>query len=93
MSNKWKTSREQLFEMLNENDGEYSIKEIMRILEYTDMNSLINDFNFVVRKLKRNEKRVSVLPPRCLNCGYIVAQNSGELNVPSKCPNCHEERF
>lgn len=79
--------------MLNENQGEFSIKEIMRILEYSDLKSLINDFNFVARKLKRNRNKIYVKPPTCMACGYVVTQTSGELHIPSKCPNCHEERF
>ena len=78
---------------MNENDGEYHITELMRVLDYTDMNSLIDDFNFVARKLKRNGNKILVKPPTCMACGYIITQTSGKIHVPSKCPNCHEERF
>lgn len=93
MSQEWKTSRERLYDYLFEIEGEYDLKDIMRELEYTNIQSLIKDFNFISRNLKRNGKKISVMPSRCMNCGYVVSLNSGELRIPSKCPKCHEERL
>ncbi len=93
MSDMWKTSREKLFNFLAEGEGEYPIKEIMRALEYKNLESLLNDFNFISRKIKQESKRILIRAPVCLNCGYNVKLNSGELRIPSKCPECHGERF
>jgi len=93
MSQEWQTSREKLYDYLLTLEGEYDLKDIMKELEYTNIQSLLKDFNFISRNLKRNGKKISVRPSRCLNCGYVVSLNSGELRIPSKCPNCHEERL
>jgi predicted Zn-ribbon and HTH transcriptional regulator len=93
MSEMWETSRERLFDFLTDGEGEYHVKEIMRILEYKNIEALIDDFNFISRKIKQESKRILIKPPKCLKCGYNVKLNSGELRIPSKCPKCHEERF
>ncbi|MFO7796158.1 MAG: hypothetical protein ACQERB_12075 [Promethearchaeati archaeon] len=93
MSEEWQTSREKLYDHLIDSEGEYHIKDIMRDLKYTDINSLIQDFNFILRNLKRNGKKIYVKPPVCMNCGYEFSLNSGEIRIPSKCPKCHEERL
>jgi len=93
MSDNWKTDREKLYGWLTEAEGEFPIKEIMRDLEYTDIQSLVNDFNSLTHKLKRNGKNFLIRPSECLACGYVVKLNSGKLRIPSKCPNCHEERL
>ena len=89
----WKTSKERLYEWIFKVEGEFQLKEIMRDLEYKDLQALINDFNFVARNLKRNGKRISLTPIECLHCGYTIHFNSGKVKIPSKCPNCHQERL
>lgn len=86
-----KTNRERLYGWLTKAEGVFRIKEIMKDLEYTDIQSLVNDFNSLAHKLKR--KNFLIRPSECLACGYIVKLNSGKLRIPSKCPSCHEERL
>ncbi len=89
----WKTHKERLHDWIFEADGEFHVKDLMRELEYKDLQSLLDDFNFIARKLKREGKRISVSPVECLHCGYIMNFNSGSIKIPSKCPQCHQERF
>ncbi|MHA1688092.1 MAG: hypothetical protein ACTSUN_01970 [Promethearchaeota archaeon] len=93
MSDSWKTRKQKLFEWFRGVQGKYNIKEIIDILSYPNQQSFIDDFNFIARKLKRNGKKISIKPITCLKCGYRLNFNSGKVKIPSKCPNCHEERF
>ncbi|MBD3211272.1 MAG: hypothetical protein GF311_01595 [Candidatus Lokiarchaeota archaeon] len=93
MSQEWQTTKERLYDYLVDVEGEFDLKELMKELEYTNTQALIEDFNIISHNLKRNGKKISVYPPRCMNCAYVVSLNSGALRIPSKCPNCHEQRF
>lgn len=89
----WKTSREKLYDWFSNAEGEFHIKEIMKELEYGDIQSLVKDFNSIVPKLKRKGKGIAIRPSECVECGYVLTLNSGELRIPSKCPKCHQERL
>ncbi|MHA1803864.1 MAG: hypothetical protein ACTSU4_04960 [Promethearchaeota archaeon] len=93
MSIEWKTRKEKLLEWFRGVQGKYHLKEIMDALSYPNLQSFIDDFNFIARKIKREGKKISIQPITCLKCGYQQHFNSGKLKIPSKCPQCHEERF
>lgn len=44
------------------------------------------------RSLKHSGERLSVLPPRCLKCGFVFVDRE-RLRKPSRCPECKSERL
>ncbi|MHA1196115.1 MAG: transcriptional regulator [Promethearchaeota archaeon] len=89
----WKTHRQKLYEFLENLEGEMKLESLMEQLEYSDKKALIKDLNRIAKNLKRSGKKLLINPPKCKKCGYIFKLKSGSLKVPSKCPQCHEERI
>jgi predicted Zn-ribbon and HTH transcriptional regulator len=91
--NTWNTRRQKLIKILNEREDVIELKSIMRELEYPNKRTLVEDINDIASTLKSEGKQLLVKPPSCIACGYIFNLKNSKLKIPSKCPNCREERI
>jgi hypothetical protein len=69
------------------------LKAILRELEYPGKKRLINDIKHIAKTFKHKGLQILVRPASCKACGYQFDQKGLTLKIPSKCPECKEERI
>ena len=62
-------------------------------LEYESKYSLIEDIQSIAKSVRNEGKVLLVEPPRCYACGYEFEIHEGKMKIPSKCPECKEQRI
>ncbi|MBD3195978.1 MAG: transcriptional regulator [Candidatus Lokiarchaeota archaeon] len=91
--NKWKTRRQKLLEILEFEEEIFDLHSLMRELEYNSKKAFIKDIEHIALSLRNEEKQILVKPSECRACGFVFPQKGYSLNIPSKCPECKEERI
>jgi len=92
------TRRERILEILRSSGEPLTVIEIAERLGVRDpklFREIYEDLKHVGKTLYRETKGREVLvmiPPKCLNCGYIFKERS-RIKRPSRCPRCKSERI
>ncbi len=81
MSDEWKTRRERITEIIEDND--LSPSEIAKIMEIS-VRDVLEDLKHIANSQKYG--KLMVMPARCKKCGY---QFRADIKFPKKCPKCH----
>ncbi|MBD3353277.1 MAG: transcriptional regulator [Candidatus Lokiarchaeota archaeon] len=89
----WKTRREYLIEQLLKENRTIDLKTYMTELEYPSKHMLIEDIRSIKKTLQSKGKKIEIIPPYCMACGFIFKMRKKRFKIPSKCPKCHEERI
>ncbi len=91
-SNTWETRRQKLIELLTVFHYTVDLKDLMRLLEYSNKKEMLNDVSRVAKSLKIKGISLVATPPICQSCGFSFPIKSSQLKIPSKCPKCRRER-
>ncbi len=91
-SNTWETRRQKLIELLTVFHYSVELKDLMRLLEYSNKKEMLNDVASVAKILKIKGINLVAIPPICLSCGFSFPIKGFQLKIPSKCPKCRRER-
>ncbi|HVJ16473.1 MAG TPA: transcriptional regulator [Polyangiaceae bacterium] len=68
-----------------------SIKELSALAGLREK-EVLDHLEHLERSLKAEGKKLVVLPPRCLACGFVF-RDRDRLKKPSRCPECKSERI
>lgn len=84
------TRRQKIVELLTE-EGAYGFEELREVLA-VPVHVLETDLQHVEKSVRASGHRLTVEPPRCLDCGFVFhGRGSRHFHTPSRCPQCRSE--
>ena len=84
-----KTTRQQMIELLSENDmSARYLSQAMGIRE----KEVYEHLPHIARSLEAQRKKVIIRPSTCLTCGYVF-KDRRRFTRPSRCPRCKKSHI
>ncbi len=96
MSKDFSTRREKILEIIEKSNKPLTIDEIAYALglKHFSRRELESDLMHVIMTAKRKGfMRIKVIPPQCIDCGYVFPGRRESIRKPSKCPRCGSHRI
>jgi len=84
------TLREEIRRYLSDIKEPESVDSIIRNLQTTRLENIVDDINHAIKSLKGTYK-FKIYPSRCKKCGFAFKQDKLVIKIPSKCPKCKSE--
>jgi predicted Zn-ribbon and HTH transcriptional regulator len=86
-----RTTRQRIVELLGRE--ELGFEELREELQVT-VKQLEDDLRHVERSVRRGGRRLQVLEPCCIECGFVFRGRAPRrFATPSRCPDCRSERL
>ena len=83
------TRRQEIAELLEEREWSF---EALRHELQASVRLLEDDLHHVERSLRHSDRRLSVTPPCCEDCGFSFRRRQERhFHTPSRCPRCRSE--
>lgn len=89
----FETRRQKLIRKLMIEKSFIDLKLIMKEMEYSSKKNLLNDIESISKSLKNKGLSLIIEPPSCLACNFKFKLKNHMIKIPSKCPNCRQERI
>lgn len=87
----WDTRRERIIKLLSTSQP-VSLDDLCQQLGVFDRRIILEDLHHIALTLKRAGGKLLMSPPTCLSCGFVF-KGLKKPKMPSRCPNCKNERI
>jgi transcriptional regulator len=83
------TTRQEIILLLTA--GQHGAKSISKILRISEK-EVYEHLSHINWSVKSQKKKLSIIPARCLECGYVF-ESRNRFTSPGKCPRCRGEHI